>query len=162
VRLSTSGTLMGCPDQGRATGHTHRRRRGPATKRLRGRVLPSPWAPGSARGGAVWLGSSSIPASPAVENVASAPASASSDTFVPSRPAPGSPPSATSRRCARPVLPSRRVHPSRSDRRRPPVPRRGGWRHAEGTVCPGGHPHPRGGRGAAAPSLRDRCHAARR
>src|SRR5467141_3827845 len=70
----------------------------PATKRLRGRVAAV--AVGllvALAGGAVWLGSSSIPASPASrELVASAPASPSSDTFVPSRPDPGSPPSATS------------------------------------------------------------------
>ena len=71
----------------------------PATKRLRGRVAAV--AVGflvALAGGAVWLGSSSIPASPASREklVAGAPASASSDTFVPSRPDPGSPPSATS------------------------------------------------------------------
>jgi len=90
---------MGCPDQGPGPPVVLIDfDADPATKRLRGRVA----AVGvvllvALAGGAVWLGSSSIPSSPASRDlVASAPARASSDTFVPSRPDPGPPPSATS------------------------------------------------------------------
>ena len=90
---------MSCPDQGQGPPIVLIDfDADPATKRLGGRVAAA--AVGllvALAGGAVWLGSSSIPASPASgEPVVSAPASARSDTFVRSRPDPGSPPSAPS------------------------------------------------------------------
>jgi PEGA domain-containing protein len=90
---------MGCPDQGPGPPVVLIDfDADPATKRLRGRVAAvAVCLLVALAGGAVWLGSSSIPASPARrELVASASPRASSDTSVPSRPDPESPPSAIS------------------------------------------------------------------